>query len=266
MRWNLPTRLHWLGMIIFGVIFAALGVGAAVLAIAVMTETADRLAFAFVAVLCLVVGGIALFFAPRAKREMGTKLTDLRPAAPEQVATDPEKPWPLAAVASELAYALRETPYVVAHNDEVIQVNWDLQDRSWWVAAQKNGTTRAFETRLVMAGPGKVTRTDHYLALDWQAGVPVLGAATGSSSGGRVWRYEKRIELGTSREGVTKPVDYTFNTADLNEPLQVVLDRAGWIKPTLGAEAKGALIVGLIGASAIPLVPLAFLIKWWLDR
>lgn len=266
MQWSLPARYHWLGMFIFGAIFALLGVGAAVLAAFVMEETPDRLAFAGVALVCLVVGGIALFFAPRAKREMGTKAPDVRPAAPERVTTQLAQPWPLAAVASELAHELRETPYAVAHNDEMIQVNWDLGDKSWWVAAQKNGTTRAFETRLVLAGPGKVTRTDHYYALDWQAGVPVLGAATGSSSGGRVWRYEKRIELGTSRERLTKAVDYTFNTQDLNSPLQAVLDRAGWTRPKLGAEAKGALIVGLIGASAIPLVPLALLIKWWLNR
>lgn len=266
MQFFLPARYHWVGMIIFGVVFALLGVGAAALALFVMEDTVGRLAAGFVAVVCLVVGAIPLFFAPQARREMGAKLTELRPAVLKPVTADLEKPWPLAAVASELAHALRDTPYVVAHNDRVIQVNWDLGNKTWWVAAQKNGTTRAFETRLVMAGEGKVTRTDHYFALDWQAGLPVLGAAKGSSSGGRVWRYERRIELGTGREGLTKAVDYTFNTKDLNDPLQAVLDRAGWTKPKLDAEAKGALIVGLIGASAIPLVPLAFLIKWWLSR
>ncbi|MGC5628537.1 hypothetical protein ACPYO6_09870 [Georgenia sp. Z1344] len=263
MRWTLQPQHRWIGMIIFGVIFTLLGAGAAVLALAVASGTSDRLALGFVAVLFLVVGVIALVLAPRARREMGTSSADdLRPAVPDPVVQDLDTPWPLAAVAAALAHELRDTPYVVAHNDEVIQVRWDLQDRSWWVLAQRNGTNRVFETRLVMAGPGKVTRSDHYYALDWQAGVPVVGALTGSSEGGRVWRFEKRVELGTSADGPTTPVDYTLNTADLNTPLQAVLDRAGWTKPKLGAEAKGALIVGLIGASAVVIVPIVFLVRW----
>lgn len=266
MRWFLSPRYHWVGMIILGVIFALLGVGAAVLALFVLEDTGDRLAFGFGAVLCLVVGAIPLLFAPRARREMGVKVPDLQPAVPAPIPEDLAAPWPLPAVATALANELVDTPYAVSFNEKMIRVNWDLGDQTWWVAAQKNGTNRAFETRLVMAGVGDVTRTDHYYALDWKAGLPVLGAAGVSSFGGRVWRYEKRIELGTSRDGLTKAVDYTFSTTDVNDPLQAVLDRAGWTKPKLDAEARGALMVGLIGASAIPLVPLAFLIKWWLSR
>ncbi|MGC5616715.1 hypothetical protein [Georgenia sp. Z1491] len=254
-------------MIVFGVIFTLLGLVAAVAALVVMSETSDRLAVGFIAVLFLVVGVTALAFAPRARREMGAKgAGDLRPAAPDPVVQEPDTPWPLAAVAAALAHELRDTPYVVAHNDEVIHVRWELQDRSWWVLAQRNGTNRVFETRLVMAGPGKVTRSDHYYALDWQAGAPVVGALRGSSGGGRVWRFEKRVELGTSTDGAPTPVDYTLNTADLNTPLQAVLDRAGWTKPKLGAEAKGALIVGLIGASAVVIVPIVFLVQWLTGR
>ena len=60
---------------------------------------------------------------------------------------------------------------------------------------------------------------------------------------------------------VSTAVDYTFDTADLDRPLEQVLERGGWAKPAWGAEAKGALIVAGIGASAVVLVPLALLLQ-----
>lgn len=261
-QWNLPSRYRWIGMLIFAAIFLILGLGAAVAVFSVADDTGGRFAFGGVALLCLVVGGTALAFAPRARRESGTTSGPLSPVQAASVAQDLERPWPLPAVASALAHELRGTPYRVAHDDRAMEVTWDLGDRSWWVGAQRNGIRRIFSTRLVMAGPGKVTRTDHYFTLDWQAGAPIVGAATGTSSGGRVWRFEKRVELGTDRDGVTVPVDVTFSTNDLDVPLQRVLDAAGWTSPKLGAEAKGALVVGMIGASAVVIVPLVFLVRW----
>lgn len=261
-NWQIKPQHKWIGMVIFGIIFTLLGLALCVGSFWI-ADGFQRWAVFAVSLLVLVVGILPLAYAPRARRETGTKVAEnLVPAQPRQPADDADTPWSVATLAGALAHELTGTPYVVSHNDELIRVTWDLGDRSWWVAAQRNGTERAFETRLVMAGPGKVSRTDHWHALDWQAGVPVLGSVQAQTGGGRVWRWEKRVELGTGADGLSTAVDYTFSTADLNRPLHDVLERGGWSKPALGAEAKGALIVGGIGASAIVLVPLAFLIKW----
>ncbi|MCK0113371.1 hypothetical protein MWU75_14570 [Ornithinimicrobium sp. F0845] len=262
--WQIKAHQTWIAMIVIGVIFTLGGLGVLVGALLV-DDTFVRWVLIVVGVLVLVVGVAPLAYAPRARRETGRKVAaDLVRAEPKPGADTLGRPWPVPVLAGALAHELQGTPYVVEHNDRLIRVTWDLGDRSWWVLAQRNGTRRAFETRLVLAGPGKVTRTDHWHSLDWQAGVPVLGSVRSQTSGGRVWRYEKRIELGTDRDGLTRAVEYTFSTEDLDRPLAAVLQRAGWDKPAWGAEAKGALIVAGIGASSVVLVPLGFLLNHWL--
>lgn len=262
--WQIPANKRWVGMIILGVIFTVSGLGILVGSFIVENRFDGWMMFG-VGILVAITGIIPIAYAPRARRETSKKVpVDLVPTQQRVVGDEPSKPWPVSVVAGALAQELEGTPYAVAHNDQVIRVTWDLDDRSWWVLAQRNGTSRAFEIRLVLAAPGKTSRTDHWYALDWQAGVPVIGAMTSETSGGRVWRYEKRIEMGTDGQGLSKEVDYTFNTADLDRPLHKTLARAGWDKPKWGAEAKGALIVGGIGASAIVFVPLALLLDhWW---
>lgn len=259
--WRPGPHQHWILMIVFGVIFTLAGVGVLVGSFFV-GGTFERWAIFAVGLLVLAVGILPLAYAPRARRETGAKVPeDLVPAHPAVPGADAAKPWPVATLAGALAHELAGTPYVVEHNDRMIRVTWDLGDRSWWVLAQRNGTKRVFETRLVLAGPGKVSGTDLWHALDWQSGVPVVGAVDARSTGGRVWRYERRVELSVGADGVSTAVDYTFDTADLDRPLEQVLERGGWAKPAWGAEAKGALIVAGIGASAVVLVPLALLLQ-----
>lgn len=260
--WQIKSHQTWIGMIVIGVIFSLLGL-AMVAGSFLIEEPLGRWAAFGVGLVVLVVGIVPLAFAPRARRETGKAIDqDLVPATPQPAPSEESTPWSVGTVASALAHELEGTPYLVEHNEWIIRVTWDLGDRSWWVLAQKNGTDRAFETRLVLAGPGKVTRTDHWYALNWQAGVPVLGSWQASTASGRVRKYEKRMEWGTDRDGLSKTVDYTVNTNHLDRPVAEVLERAGWGRSGLGAEAKGALIVGAIGASAVVIVPLVFLIRW----
>lgn len=259
--WQLKSHQVWMAMIFFGVIFAVAGL-AVVVGSFLIGEPFTRWAVFAVGVLVLLVGIIPLAFAPRARREGGKAVAqDLVPTHPRAVAHQ-STPWPLADVAAALAQELEGTPYLVEHNEQMIRVTWDLEDRSWWVLAQKNGTDRVFETRLVQAGDAKLSRTDISHQLDWQAGVPVVGSLKASTAAGRVWTYEKRIEWGTDAEGLSRKVDYTFKTRDLNKPLAAVLRRAGWGRPVLDGNAQGAVFVAGIGASAIVLVPLAL----WLQK
>lgn len=96
------------------------------------------------------------------------------------------------------------------------------------------------------------------------AGPAGLGAVAALSSG-RSWHFARRKEWTLNRYGFHKVVDYRFSTRDVNVPLDHVMKMAGW-RQTLDAESKGALVMGILGLSAIPLVPLAFLITWLVER
>ena len=72
---------------------------------------------------------------------------------------------------------------------------------------------------------------------------------------GRQWSFTRRVEYGLGLDGFKKRVDYTFSTAEINEPVSIIMKRSGW-RETLDGEAKGALAMAGLGASALVLVPL----------
>lgn len=180
-----------------------------------------------------------------------------RPLPPE-AGTD--RPWPFEWFAPALAETFEGTPYVVRSDGRTVSIHADLADARWQHMATMLGHERTFVTHLTAEKPGVLRRTDESRSVDWQAGVPRLGARLDVQSG-RVWTLTRRVDYGLAADGFRKRVDYFFRTSEINEPLRAVLQRAGW-RTALDAEAKGALAVGALGASAIVLVPLGFLVSW----
>lgn len=181
-----------------------------------------------------------------------------RPLPPE--ASGKDQPWPFEWFAPALAETFEGTPYIVRSDGTTVSIHADLADARWQHMATMLGHERTFVTHLTPEKPGLLRRTDESRSVDWQAGVPRLGARLDVQSG-RVWTLTRRVDYGLAVDGFRKRIDYFFRTSEINEPLRAVLQRAGW-RTALDAEAKGALAVGALGASAIVLVPVGLLVSW----
>lgn len=180
------------------------------------------------------------------------------------------EPWPVPVVAGALAAALKSTPYRVDHSDHQVQIRVELADQSWWVLATRQHLTDVFMVTLTEVEPGRFARNDQRFGLEWHAGVPRVTepalSAGDSMSGvsGRTWSYTRRVEPGNSAQtGLEPAINYTFTTADINEPLRGVLKASGW-RTELHAAAHAGLVMALIGASAAVLVPIGLGLGWLL--
>lgn len=182
------------------------------------------------------------------------------PAAPLPPATDRKNPWPVEWLAPALAEAFAGTPYVVRSNGRSILVHADLVDARWQHVATAHHLRQTFVTRFTPTGkPGVIRRTDESRRLEASAGVTHLGAQLGVQSG-RQWGHTRRVEYGLGLDGFKKRVDFEFSTAEINQPVKAIMTRAGW-RATLDAESKGALVMGVMGLSALVLVPVGLLVQ-----
>lgn len=156
---------------------------------------------------------------------------------------------------TELTDALIEhshdTPYIVTATDDGFDMTLNIVDAKWYTLLYKNGLKRTFKIHARLDDKNKVARTtDTLYSLDWQGGadagtlMPRLGGQV-SVQKGEVWNYSSSKQYGITEDGkVGKTVDYTFSTSEAKSWLDSELKAAGW-KRGLGAEAKGALIVGI---------------------
>lgn len=182
------------------------------------------------------------------------------PATPLPPATDRKNPWPVEWLAPALATAFEGTPYVVRSNGHSILVHADLVDARWQHLATAHHLKQTFVARFTPTGTkGVIRRTDESRRLEASAGMTHLGAQLGVQSG-RQWGYTRRVEYGVGLDGFTKRVDFEFSTGEINQPVKEVMARAGW-RATLDAESKGALVMGVLGLSALVLVPIGLLAK-----
>ncbi|MGP9681046.1 MULTISPECIES: hypothetical protein [unclassified Brachybacterium] len=173
-------------------------------------------------------------------------------------------PWAWEDVVRAVAMAFDDTPYLVMADQDQIRISANLADARWRHLLTERSLSTTFASTLVRTKPGTARRLDVLYEVDASAGPAGLGAVAALSSG-RSWHFSRRQEWALNRHGFHKVVDYRFSTRDVNVPLDHALTMAGW-KQTLDAESKGALVLGILGLSAIPLVPLAFLIKWLVER
>lgn len=183
------------------------------------------------------------------------------------LAVDPSTlPWTEEQLAGAIARAFAEAPYVVLHAPGRIRVRVDLADTRYLTLMGVRRVKSVFAHDLVVTGHAKAAAVDRTLGLTWSAGVDgsLRPRLTGSLSvfSGKAWGGSFRKELGVSTDGrVGAQVDWKFELDEVQEPTREVLGRAGW-KRTWPAEARIALVIAAFGASAILVVPLAFLVVW----
>ena len=177
------------------------------------------------------------------------------PRSPLPPEADRDNPWPFEWLAPALAEAFADTPYVVRSNGRSVLVHADLVDARWQHVATTHKLQHTFVARFTPTGRrGVVRRNDESRHLEAQAGVTRLGAQLAVKSG-RQWSFTRRVEYGLGLDGFKKRVDYSFSTAEINEPVSIIMKRSGW-RETLDGEAKGALAMACLGGSALVLVPL----------
>ncbi len=148
---------------------------------------------------------------------------------------------------------------------ERIRIHADLADATFLDFAGVNRVRVVRGLDIVPNGRGSAALTDFEQDLDLTAGVARLTGSTRVFSGAKIG-YERRIVWGVGADGDWKrQVDFSHSSRQLRGVATDVLKRAGWYRgwyASLPTESKGALWVGLIGASAIPLVPIAFLAQY----
>lgn len=171
------------------------------------------------------------------------------------------QPSGLDAVARAIAAHLGEGPYRVQPHEGGIRIAIDLANRSWWHLLQRNHLTQAFEVLLRPVRPGVFERTDTSRTLEWQAGVPVLGAAQGSVHKGRQWSYQRRVDVAVNANGIETPVDIDFSTGTVNRAIDAALEETGW-STAMDSNSKIGLWVALGAVGLVAAIGVALLVLW----
>lgn len=176
------------------------------------------------------------------------------PLPPEASA---RQPWEWVDLARGLAQELEGTGWTVEANDEQIWVSNDIQDNRWVATATRKGTTLARRTVLQREGRNTVVRRDETREVVETKGARRYGRAVDVSSG-RSWQMRTQKQVRRGPDGSIATTGQVLATEDLDAAVAEVMKAAGW-RAKLNAEARGALLVGLIGLSALVLVPLGLL-------
>ena len=247
-------------MALFAGIFVVIGIG-----LGIAARLSGEAALWFGAAVCVVVGLVTAAYLPRARREQALSTGELAPVSATSAAPSDGATWTLAQVAAELTRQFEGTPYVVQASPERIRIHADLADATFLDFAGVNKVKVVRGLDIVPDGKGAAVVRDWEQDLDLTAGV---GRLTGSARmfSGASMGFERRIEWGVGADGDWKrQVDFSHSSRQLRGVAVAVLKRAGmypgWFA-SLPADAKVGLIVGLIGASAIPLVPIALLVAY----
>lgn len=166
-------------------------------------------------------------------------------------AADIGRPWTFDEVVGDLARRTAGTPYTVDRQGPSVTVRVDLADQRWWALLQRQGLTKSYSTTLTPVAAAKAARSDLLSELEWSAGLdgrlqPRL-TGRGSAVGGRVWAVgtEKIWALGP--DGVSKVVDYTLDSGELQSLIKTTLERAGW-STAFDTQSRIGLWVGGIAA------------------
>jgi hypothetical protein len=157
-------------------------------------------------------------------------------------------PWP--EVAERIRARFEGTPYAVEVEGSTIRVRADLADATFltWAAAHHVREIGGVEVTATRAGQA-ITR-DFSQGFELDAGA---GRLTGRAhvQSGRSWSYTRRIEYGVGTDGsIGTQVDIDFGSSEIQRPVSEVLRETGWYTTwyaALPAEAKGGLVIGVIG-------------------
>lgn len=159
--------------------------------------------------------------------------------------------------------ATEGTPYDVTPTDAGFDLGLKLADAKWYGLFNKSGLQVEHVCRVRLDGDS-YTIEQGMREVSWSLGAPTRGRLEffkGRSyevSFQKVWALDEGFRP-------AKVVDYSFSSNEGLALVRTVGKRLG-LKERMPGVVKGAIIVGLLGASSIVLVPIGLIGKargWW---
>lgn len=254
-------------LLIVGSVFTLVGLGAGAAALA--ERSAQPILTAILGILgaiFLLMGVIALVLHARGRSRPQPAPADWRPLDTADVAQVPlpaTTPWSFDQLAAGLVHAFAETPYRVSRSGESLIVRADIADAQWWQLFERHELHQAYAVTLRRTGERTVERGDALSRVEWSAGT--VGGPPRLSFGaeqtvGRVWTTQKRTDVVLGPDlRVSRPVDFSFSSTEVQRPVKEVLERADW-RTALDANARMGLIAASIGGGLALLVVVALVI------
>jgi hypothetical protein len=171
-------------------------------------------------------------------------------------------PWTFDEVHAAIEHRFTDTPYAVTRTGDKVVIQADLADKTYltWAWAHHVNEIRGVEVKAKKNG--KATTRDYSRSIAVSAGKATLTGKINYASG-RQWSLEKNIEYGVGLDGsIGRQVDYTYNTREIQGPVNDILRRSGWYGGPLGslpADAKIGAFVAIATIVGLALAGLAVL-------
>lgn len=159
--------------------------------------------------------------------------------------------------------AVADTPYVVVPTEDGFEVNLDIANARWYGAFNKAGLEYDYSCRVTVSEDSfKIVQGTRKVS--WTAGVPSHGSVEWSS--GRIYGFEfnKSWALDESFRPA-QVIDYSFSPNESLALVRAVGQQLG-LTEKRPASVTGAIVFAGLGASALVIVPVAFLgraLGWW---
>ncbi|MFI5660920.1 hypothetical protein [Streptomyces sp. NPDC051684] len=121
-----------------------------------------------------------------------------------------------------------DVPYVIrGGRDEGADLvaEWRLTDPVWRTFFVRSEVSRVFQVRMrLVPAKGEIRSLDQQYEVTWSGGVPTLAISAESRRG----RVRTTSKCWTLAGGVESTETFSFDAADLKEPLQKAVLAAGW--------------------------------------
>jgi hypothetical protein len=153
-----------------------------------------------------------------------------------------------------LAAQLAGSPYHVLTSPSAARVEWNTGDIRYQSLLLPHRVQVFYRATLFDVGrPGVISRVDALQKYNSS-----LGRMQTSSVGGRVWRYERRVDIAVTPEGLTKAVDYTLDTRVVDRAVRAACAAVG-IRAGMDAQTKVGIIFAVTGGLVGVLMGVTFI-------
>ncbi|MDO5503677.1 MAG: hypothetical protein Q4G67_10930 [Actinomycetia bacterium] len=250
-------RYLWLIVVLMGVLTTVGGVGLLSVGAGWVSEVglsaSERTVVLLLGAVLLVMGVLAFSTTGSVYRE-GAAMTDPDLRRVEPVPRDAGSPRDVQRsepstwqeLASALATAVADSPFVVMAGDATIRIEIDVADAQWHSSLESAGLSKALTVMLLRRGPGRAVRTDVQRTVQWRNGQPEL-LGSKAISAGRGWSWGAGTDV--DRVGDAGPhAAIARAMGEVNDVVKNVVQQHRWTV-VMGAGARLGLGFALLGVA-----------------